>query len=272
MRTALLLPGGVVMPRSPSSKKRIQSSDAVAPGGSRRNRRATVVHGGTGKQWPGQSPARAGRTELADTAQADAETDLLGSEDEAATKQQGEDPPGGWVSLVSLCTLSSIICTIDRAAMSVAIIPMAGEFAWTEQVKGAVSSAFFAGYTLTNFSGGYLTSVFPAASLLGAGVVLWSVFTVLTPAAAVSRSMPTLLGCRAAMGVSEGVAFPSYTSLYATHIPKERRSLAQALLYTGQQLGTIIALLASPKVIEWGGWHAVFYLFGSLGLLWAFAW
>lgn len=154
----------------------------------------------------------------------------------------------GWGTLVWMCTLSSVICTIDRAAMSVAILPMAAEFDWGESVKGAVSSAFFAGYTLTNFSGGFLTGVFPAASLLGVGVLLWSGFTVLTPPAAASRSMPVLMGVRAAMGVSEGVAFPSYTALYAKHMPKEKRSMAQALLYSGQQLGTIIALLAAPKV------------------------
>ena len=191
---------------------------------------------------------------------------------DASAGPSGAASPVAWTTLVSLCTISSVICTIDRAAMSVAIIPMASEFDWSEQVKGAVSSAFFGGYTLTNFSGGYLTSLFPAASLLGAGVVMWSIFTVLTPASAATRSMPALLGCRAAMGVSEGVAFPSYTALYAKHVPKSRRSVAQALLYSGQQLGTIVALLTAPKIISWGGWQDVFYIFGSLGLAWAVFW
>lgn len=132
--------------------------------------------------------------------------------------------------------------------MSVAILPMGDEFAWTDEIKGVVSSAFFGGYTLSNFAGGYLTALIPAATLLGAGVALWSVFTVLTPASAAACSMPLLVSCRAAMGVSEGFAFPSYAALYSKHVPKAKHSFAQTLLYSGQQLGTIIALLTAPKV------------------------
>jgi hypothetical protein len=33
-------------------------------------------------------------------------------------------------------------------------------------------------------------------------------------------------------------------------MPKEKRSVAQALLYSGQQLGTIVALLIAPKVVH----------------------
>lgn len=194
---------------------------------------------------------KAARRELPVSGAPAGRQDASGKETTAAAPEVAEEEAGAgvaWPTLVSLCTLSSVICTIDRAAMSVAIIPMSQEFSWPAQVQGAVSSAFFGGYTLTNFAGGYLTALLPTAALLGCGVVFWSAFTILTPASAATCSMPLLMGCRAAMGVSEGVAFPSYTALYARHVPKGRRSMAQALLYSGQQLGTILALLTAPKV------------------------
>jgi hypothetical protein len=40
-------------------------------------------------------------------------------------------------------------------------------------------------------------------------VVVWSVFTLLTPAAAGANWLPVLLVTRAAMGVGEGVCFPT---------------------------------------------------------------
>ena len=55
--------------------------------------------------------------------------------------------------VVALCAAVSLICSIDRASISVAIVPMGEEFGWSDSAKGAISSAFFAGYTITNLIG-----------------------------------------------------------------------------------------------------------------------
>ena len=55
--------------------------------------------------------------------------------------------------VVALCAAVSLICSIDRASISVAIVPMGEEFGWSDSTKGAISSAFFAGYTITNLIG-----------------------------------------------------------------------------------------------------------------------
>lgn len=44
-----------------------------------------------------------------------------------------------WLSVVVLCCLVSIICSIDRTTMSVAIIPFSAKYGWNGSVKGAVS-------------------------------------------------------------------------------------------------------------------------------------
>jgi hypothetical protein len=48
--------------------------------------------------------------------------------------------------LVGLCTAVAFICSIDRAAMSVAVLPMSLQFGWDDTVKAAIASSFFAGY------------------------------------------------------------------------------------------------------------------------------
>lgn len=55
--------------------------------------------------------------------------------------------------VVGLCAAVSLICSIDRASISVAIVPMAEQFGWSDSAKGAISSSFFLGYTVTNLIG-----------------------------------------------------------------------------------------------------------------------
>lgn len=58
---------------------------------------------------------------------------------------------------------------------------------------GAVSSAFFAGYMVTNLCGGFLATRYSAKGVLALGVVLWSMFTIATPTAAAGNLNELLL-------------------------------------------------------------------------------
>lgn len=182
-----------------------------------------------------------------------------------------------------------------------------------------------AGYTLTNLIGGYLAATVGSKRTLGVGVVVWSLFTMLTPAAAATRNMPTLLATRFFMGCGEGNAYPAVQAVvkgwvsfervpvscqgrdsavdashhelwagglpatlaflpYCTQrfdctcstaeqfyhilpcqtprcpdqVPTDSRSRALTLVYSGGQLGTILALLTAPIIIDHLGWPAVF--------------
>jgi MFS family permease len=118
-------------------------------------------------------------------------------------------------------------------------------------------SAFYIGYTLTNLVGGYLASSWSAKSVLGAGVVIWSIFTITTPMAA-STTLPVLLGNRALMGAGEGVTFPCVQNIVKFWCPADVRSRALALIYSGGQLGTIVALVTAPLIIQVCWWlHVV---------------
>ncbi len=68
-------------------------------------------------------------------------------------KADSASDAAGWQMVVGLSALLAMICSVDRAAMSVALSPMGSEFGWSDTVKGTISSSFFLGYTLTNFIG-----------------------------------------------------------------------------------------------------------------------
>ena len=79
--------------------------------------------------------------------------------------------------VVVLAFLSVFVCYIDRVNISVAIIPMAEDLGWNMQTQGLVLSSFFVGYLLLQIIGGRLADRYGGKVVLGAGVLLWSLFT-----------------------------------------------------------------------------------------------
>ena len=111
------------------------------------------------------------------------------------------------------------ICYMDRVNISVAIIPMAKDLGWDPATQGTVLSAFFVGYLATQVLGGRLADRFGGKVVLGIGVLSWSLFTLVTPFAALG-GFTALLFARVGMGVGEGVTFPSIYSLFGRWLPK----------------------------------------------------
>jgi len=177
-----------------------------------------------------------------------------------------------YLHVVVLCTLVAIINSIDRTAMSVAIMPMSVEYGWSSSAKGAISSAFNIGHMVTNLVGGWAAAIYPPKDVLSWGVVVWSLFTILTPWSAATRWLPALLLVRALMGLGEGVAFPSMQAIIKTWVPQDKRSRALSLVYSGHQIGSMVSLLLSPYILASGGVSTLFLLYGSLGFLWLAAW
>lgn len=173
--------------------------------------------------------------------------------------------------VVGLAFLAVFVCYIDRVNISVAIIPMAAELGWSPQTQGTVLSSFFAGYLLLQIAGGRFADRFGGKVVLGAGVLFWSLFTVLTPPAAF-LGFGALLAARIAMGMGEAVTFPSIYSLYGRWVPQRERSRAVGLMNSGIPLGTIFALVGTPWLVERFGWEWAFYAFGALGVVWFAGW
>ncbi|KAA8498194.1 putative anion transporter 4, chloroplastic [Porphyridium purpureum] len=182
--------------------------------------------------------------------------------------------PAAWperYKVVFMTFISFIICNMDRINVSIAILPMAKTYGWSQSTVGIIQSSFFWGYVLTQIPGGYLASRFGGKAVLGAGVVAWSLMTFITPMAA-SHSLPALLVARALLGIGEGVAMPAMNQMISSWVPSSERSRSLSLIYSGMYLGSVVGLLLCPQLIISFGWPSVFYTFGALGFVWWAGW
>jgi MFS transporter, ACS family, solute carrier family 17 (sodium-dependent inorganic phosphate cotransporter), other len=181
---------------------------------------------------------------------------------------------GAWprrYTVVVLLALASAICYLDRVNISIAIIPLARDRGYDAAATGLVLSSFFWGYIGPQMLGGWLADRFGGKHVLTAGVLLWSLGTLLTPAAA-EISFVALLVMRSVLGLGESVHFPTVHSLAARWTIASERSRAISLYVSGVTLGTVVALLASPMIVLSLGWPLVFYISGMLGVVWLVAW
>ncbi|CAM0880971.1 unnamed protein product [Alopecurus aequalis] len=197
---------------------------------------------------------------------------LLLLEDTAPGEEEDDQGqfPKRW-AIVFLCFSAFLLCNMDRVNMSIAIMPMSAEYGWNPQTVGLVQSSFFWGYLLTQIAGGIWADKVGGKTVLGFGVLWWSIATALTPVAA-KLGLPFLLVARAFMGVGEGVAMPAMNNILSKWVPVSERSRSLALVYSGMYLGSVTGLAFSPFLIHKFGWPSVFYSFGSLGTVWFATW
>jgi ACS family sodium-dependent inorganic phosphate cotransporter len=174
-------------------------------------------------------------------------------------------------ALVWLIFLACAIAYTDRVNLAVASVAMREQFGWSQTDKGIVLASFFVGYLLCMFVAGVLSTRLGGHRVLGWSVLVWSVFTLLTPPAAM-LSMPALVAVRIGMGMGEAAMFPAAYELFGRWVPAAERTRATSLLFTGIPIGTVLGLSGSGWLVGHYGWSAAFYGFGALGFAWAFWW
>ena len=176
-------------------------------------------------------------------------------------------------TMMILIFIVGSLCSLDRVAMSVALVPMSQEMAISDTVKGSISSFFSVGYGLAILPAGLLLSKLSPRAIMACGICLWSTGTIVTPYSVGTGNMSLLLCARTLVGASESVVIPTVQRLLSNWIPSDKKSFAVAIVYCGFQFGTIMAYSLSPQVIDYfADWRAVFYLYGGAGLLFLIPW
>ena len=173
--------------------------------------------------------------------------------------------------VIILTVAAVFICYIDRVVISLAIIPMSEEAGWSETQKGVILGSFYIGYMITQIYGGLLSDRIGAKIVLGTGLIVWSLFTLVTPIAFYG-GMIALVVARIGMGLGEGITFPAWHSLYARWIPFSERARSVAVTSSAIPIGTIFGLVVTPMIILNYGWEWAFYLYGGLGFIWYYFW
>ncbi|XP_054654024.1 sialin isoform X2 [Dunckerocampus dactyliophorus] len=147
----------------------------------------------------------------------------------------------------------------------------ASVYDWDTETQGWILGSFFYGYIFTQVPGGYLAGRFGSKWLLGFGILVTVVFTLLTPVVA-DLGASYLIGIRILEGIGEGVTFPAMYNMWAVWAPPTERSRLASIAYIGAQIGTVLSLPLSGEICFYFDWTYVFYIFGAVGLLWFVLW
>ncbi len=93
-----------------------------------------------------------------------------------------------------------------------------------------------------------------------------AVFALALAAFGLCRSVVSLMGAAAVMGVSMGVAFTAVCALIADVVPREQRGLAMGCYNTSVYAGMMLCAAGMGPVIQQRGFQTGFFLNGAVGV------
>lgn len=162
-----------------------------------------------------------------------------------------------------VCFLIVLMDGFDTQAIGFAAKAMSTSLDIPIAVFGQVFSAGLLGAMLGAFLLGPLADRFGRRWLLAAAIVIFAVFSLLTPHA---PHLPELLLVRFLAGLGLGGAIPNLLALSAEYTPRRMRGMMTGVLYAGFPLGGAVGAFASSYIVPHHGWPALFYLGGLLPL------
>ncbi len=153
---------------------------------------------------------------------------------------------------------------VDRQVLPAVLTPIKAEFHWSDGRLGFLGTAFMLGYFVTAPIFGYLGDRISRKGLIAAGVLVWSLGTVLSGRAG---GYVDLALFRVLVGLGEasyGTISPGWIAdVYAP----ERRNNALSVFYAAIPAGSALGYLAGGLVAARYGWRPAFYMAGAPGLV-----
>lgn len=70
----------------------------------------------------------------------------------------------------------------------------------------------------------------------------------------------------------QGVTYPAINALVANWAPPLERSRLATIMFAGSFVGTVVAMPVCGLMAARFGWASLFYVFGSIGLIWYLIW
>jgi ACS family sodium-dependent inorganic phosphate cotransporter len=141
---------------------------------------------------------------------------------------------------------------------------------WNEEEKNEILGSFFWGYFVMQIPGGRLSEIFGPRIVLGTGLLIAALLTILTPVTCKWGFYWVVLA-RFALGLSLGVQWPSIPPLAAKWVSSTDTSKFMAHMMASA-LGAALTLPMCGHLIAQFGWPSVFYVTGTITLLCTIAW
>ncbi|KAI8475257.1 MAG: major facilitator superfamily domain-containing protein [Monoraphidium minutum] len=173
--------------------------------------------------------------------------------------------------IVAACFLATLVAYVERVGFSIAFTQIAKGAGAGESLKGAVLSAFYWGYGVSQIPGGWAAQVYGGRIMLALSFALWSLASLLTPGSA-EGGVGGIVAARVCVGVAQGALIPSVHTVLSQWIPPHERARAVSLTTSGMYLGSAAAMLWLPALAAALGPAALLRVVGGLGLAWLALW
>ncbi len=169
------------------------------------------------------------------------------------------------VLLVFAMVLAAILY-VDRVCISQSQYLISAELGLSKKQMGLALTVFGIAYGLFEIPGGWLADRFGPRRTLTGGVCWWSFFTV---ASGWAQGLASLIGYRFLFGLGQACCFPNLTRAFSTWFHGEDRTRVQSLTWLAARWGGAFTPLLVVFALDFVTWRQSFYLFGSIGFLWA---
>ncbi|XP_059610774.1 putative inorganic phosphate cotransporter [Phlebotomus argentipes] len=144
------------------------------------------------------------------------------------------------------------------------------EYKWTPQTQSYILSSFFWGYLISILPAGLLARRFGAKNILLIAAIGSSVACVFIPYGAQIGGWGLVCALRTLQGLFQGCFNPCLHTLLSVWVPPSERSRLAGFVYAGGFLGNVVTTATSGLIaVSSVGWPAIYYISGSIGLLWA---
>jgi MFS family permease len=182
------------------------------------------------------------------------------------------------VTLILAAT--AILSYTDRQVLSLLVDPLRADLHIGDtQISLLLGLAFALVYGVAGLPAGWLADRTSRRNLIAAGVLVWSVGTLLCGA---SRSYGELFAGRLVVGLGEAALSPAAIALISDYFPPQRRGAAVGLFLSGIAVGVgasifiggailravEIGVFAHTPLAAFAPWRLVLWLVGGPGLLW----
>jgi ACS family hexuronate transporter-like MFS transporter len=166
--------------------------------------------------------------------------------------------------IVVLLFAGSAINYLDRSLLGVVMPQVRRDLLLSNADYGLAIHAFLVMYAVFYILGGRIADRIGYSRTFTLAVAFWSLAAM---AHAFVRGLPSLILCRALLGIGEGIYYPAAMRGVVELFPPASRAKAVGSILSAICLG----LLVGPPLVAWTtlhhGWRATFLLLGALGLL-----
>ncbi len=170
------------------------------------------------------------------------------------------------VLLLFALTLAAIHY-LDRVCISQSQSLIGDELGLTKKQMGLAMTAFGVAYGLFEIPCGWLGDRMGPRRVLTWVVSWWSALTVATGWAG---GLASLVMTRFGFGAGAAGCFPNLTKAFSTWFKGADRTRVQSLMWVAARWSGAFTPLVVVAVLEVATWRQSFFVFGSLGFVWAF--